>query len=99
MGLEEAGRGRGRGLGKGIPQPDLTPPQSSPDPCSSPRPSHSALMRASADGVTRLWTGNGSAYPLDMSQYARLFASTRIPVKGKDELQSWPESRHIIVLR
>jgi len=34
-----------------------------------------------------------------MSQYKRLFASTRIPTKGKDVLESWPDARHIIVLR
>ena len=45
------------------------------------------------------WAGSRPAYPLDMSQYSRLFASTRIPAKGKDVLQSWPEARHIIVLR
>ncbi len=39
-----------------------------------------------------------SAYPLDMSQYHRLFASTRIPRLGKDELYTSPTpSTHIIV--
>ena len=53
------------------------------------------------------------AYPLDMSQYGRLFQSTRykrstlapfqfdqfisIPKKGKDELLSSPNSRHVVV--
>ena len=42
------------------------------------------------------WYG---AYPLDMSQYERLFSSTRVPKLGKDELVGYtPEqSRHVIV--
>ncbi|GAB1599724.1 carnitine O-palmitoyltransferase 2, mitochondrial-like [Argonauta hians] len=39
-----------------------------------------------------------NAYPLDMSQYKRLFKSTRIPRQGKDELQSNPSSRHLLIL-
>ena len=40
------------------------------------------------------------AYPLDMSQYHRLFRSTRLPKAGKDELWTAPErTRHIIVQR
>lgn len=39
------------------------------------------------------------AMPLDMSQYGRLFSSTRVPKQGKDELVVFPEneSRHIVV--
>ena len=40
-----------------------------------------------------------SVFPLDMVQYKRLFYSTRIPKKDKDELVSFPSSRHILVLR
>lgn len=42
------------------------------------------------------WYG---AFPLDMSQYQRLFSSTRVPKIGKDELVGYsPEqSRHIVV--
>ena len=39
------------------------------------------------------------AFPLDMSQYNRLFNSTRVPMKIKDELHSYPDDRHIAVLR
>mmetsp|Transcript_10075 Transcript_10075/g.12103 ORF Transcript_10075/g.12103 Transcript_10075/m.12103 type:complete len:652 (-) Transcript_10075:26-1981(-) len=41
------------------------------------------------------------AFPLDMSQYGRLFSSTRIPKNGKDELVTYEpsESRHVIVQR
>jgi carnitine O-palmitoyltransferase 2 len=39
------------------------------------------------------------AYPLDMSQYGRLFNSTRIPKEGKDELVTFRNSRHVAVMR
>ncbi|XP_068095087.1 carnitine O-palmitoyltransferase 2, mitochondrial [Hyperolius riggenbachi] len=40
-----------------------------------------------------------NAYPLDMSQYFRLFNSTRIPKLNKDELVSHENGRHLLVLR
>lgn len=40
-----------------------------------------------------------NAYPLDMSQYFRLFNSTRIPKKGRDELFTEPKGRHLLVMR
>lgn len=40
-----------------------------------------------------------SAFPLDMSQYSRLFFSTRIPRPIKDELVTDDTARHIAVLR
>lgn len=39
------------------------------------------------------------AFPLDMSQYSRLFSSTRIPHQHKDELVTFQNSRHVVVLR
>ncbi|EDV39860.2 LOW QUALITY PROTEIN: uncharacterized protein Dana_GF24256 [Drosophila ananassae] len=39
------------------------------------------------------------AFPLDMSQYNRLFGTARIPRLGKDELVQSPDSKHILVLR
>eukprot|EP00123_Amoebidium_parasiticum_P014942 comp22712_c0_seq1/m.35267 comp22712_c0_seq1/g.35267 ORF comp22712_c0_seq1/g.35267 comp22712_c0_seq1/m.35267 type:complete len:659 (-) comp22712_c0_seq1:615-2591(-) len=38
-------------------------------------------------------------FPLDMSQYGRLFQSTRIPRKGKDELFTDNSARHVAVMR
>lgn len=38
------------------------------------------------------------AYPLDMSQFKNLFSSTRIPCQGKDKLQVYNNSKHIVVL-
>lgn len=40
-----------------------------------------------------------NAYPLDMSQYFRLFNSTRIPKLNKDELVTHDKGRHLLVLR
>uniref|UniRef100_G3NIA5 Carnitine O-palmitoyltransferase 2, mitochondrial n=1 Tax=Gasterosteus aculeatus aculeatus TaxID=481459 RepID=G3NIA5_GASAC len=40
-----------------------------------------------------------NAYPLDMSQYFRLFNSTRIPKKGRDELFTDDKARHLLVMR
>lgn len=40
-----------------------------------------------------------NAYPLDMSQYFRLFNSTRIPKKGRDELFTDQKGRHLLVMR
>ena len=40
------------------------------------------------------------AFALDMSQYGRLFNSTRVPCKGRDELVTFDDSNgHIAVMR
>jgi carnitine O-palmitoyltransferase 2 len=38
------------------------------------------------------------AFPLDMSQYIRLFNSTRIPRQDKDDLFTDDRARHVAVL-
>lgn len=40
-----------------------------------------------------------NAFPLDMSQYFRLFNSTRIPKPGRDELFTEDKGRHLLVMR
>ncbi|XP_044285807.1 carnitine O-palmitoyltransferase 2, mitochondrial isoform X2 [Varanus komodoensis] len=40
-----------------------------------------------------------NAYPLDMSQYFRLFNSTRLPKQNKDELFTDENEKHLLVLR
>lgn len=40
-----------------------------------------------------------NAYPLDMSQYFRLFNSTRLPKPRRDELFTDEQARHLLVLR
>ena len=42
---------------------------------------------------------NAQAYPLDMSQYNKLFNSTRIPEIGKDRLYTDTSANHILVMR
>eukprot|EP00735_Rhodelphis_limneticus_P008741 TRINITY_DN2230_c0_g1::TRINITY_DN2230_c0_g1_i1::g.6687::m.6687 TRINITY_DN2230_c0_g1::TRINITY_DN2230_c0_g1_i1::g.6687 ORF type:complete len:666 (-),score=253.86,sp/Q5U3U3/CPT2_DANRE/41.77/0.0,Carn_acyltransf/PF00755.15/1.6e-155 TRINITY_DN2230_c0_g1_i1:260-2257(-) len=37
-------------------------------------------------------------FPLDMSQYKNLFASTRVPKHDCDELRAFPEARHVCVM-
>lgn len=39
------------------------------------------------------------AFPLDMSQYFRLFNSTRVPQIGRDELVTDDSGRHLLVVR
>lgn len=39
------------------------------------------------------------AFPLDMSQYERLFGTSRIPELDKDRLVQSPHSKHIMVMR
>lgn len=39
------------------------------------------------------------AFPLDMSQYGRLLGSTRIPCRGRDQLVSHGNSRHVLIMR
>ena len=39
------------------------------------------------------------AFPLDMSQYANLFQSTRLPQPEKDAIKRYPDSKHILVMR
>ena len=40
-----------------------------------------------------------NAFPLDMSQYFRLFNSSRVPQIGRDELVTDDTARHILVIR
>ncbi len=39
-----------------------------------------------------------NVYPLDMSQFPNLLQSTRIPMPGKDAIQRFPDSKHMLVL-
>nr|CAB3233598.1 carnitine O-palmitoyltransferase 2, mitochondrial [Phallusia mammillata] len=39
------------------------------------------------------------AFPLDMSQFENLLNATRIPCQDKDELRTYPKSRHIVAVR
>ena len=39
-----------------------------------------------------------NVFPLDMSQFANVLQSTRIPQEGKDIIQRFPHSKHLVVL-
>ena len=56
-------------------------------------------VRLLPSGVAFYGAAALGAYPLDMSQYANLFKSTRLPGLEKDELVVAPASSHVCVLR
>ncbi|RMZ94593.1 carnitine O-palmitoyltransferase mitochondrial, partial [Brachionus plicatilis] len=56
------------------------------------------LMRLLPESVSFYGAFAFNAYPLDMSQYFRLFNSTRIPRQNKDELLTDSSKNHMLVL-
>ena len=40
-----------------------------------------------------------NAFPLDMVQYKKLFGTTRLPNKERDELVTTSDSSHVIIMR
>lgn len=56
------------------------------------------LMRLLPESVSFYGAYAFNAYPLDMSQYFRLFNSTRIPRQNKDELLTDTAKNHILVI-
>ena len=59
------------------------------------------VVRLLPRGVSFYGAAVCGAYPLDMSQYANLLRSTRLPGLQKDALKVWPagSTGHVIVLR
>lgn len=57
------------------------------------------IMRIVPESLATYFAYAFKAYPLDMSQYTRLFHSTRIPRLGKDELVTDTNADHILVMR
>jgi len=57
------------------------------------------LMRLLPESVSFYGAYMFNAYPLDMSQYFRLFNSTRIPKKGKDVLFTDSTQKHILIIK
>ena len=39
-----------------------------------------------------------NVYPLDMSQFSNVLNSTRLPLEGKDAIQSFADSKHLVIL-
>ena len=69
----------------------------------SPQRSKTALfqeaVRLLPSGVAFYGAAACGAFPLDMSQYANLFKSTRIPGLVRDELRTVQHASHVVVQR
>jgi len=69
----------------------------------NPRRSKTAFfeeaVRLLPQGIAFYGAAACGAFPLDMSQYANLFRSTRVPKPGIDELVVAPSSSHVVVQR
>ncbi|KAH8380078.1 hypothetical protein KR009_008835 [Drosophila setifemur] len=65
----------------------------------SDTPSYRRWMKVAPKAFATYASYAFKAFPLDMSQYNRLFGTARIPRLGKDELVQSPDSKHILVLR
>ncbi|KAL9924930.1 carnitine O-palmitoyltransferase 2, mitochondrial [Glossina fuscipes] len=69
------------------------------NPKKSDTESYRQWMRLTPQFVATYVSYAFKAYPLDMSQYERLFGTSRIPEAVKDRLVQNPKSKHIIVMR
>lgn len=56
------------------------------------------LMKMIPESISFYGAYMFNAYPLDMSQYFRLFNSTRIPKQGKDVLKTDNSKNHILII-
>jgi len=68
-------------------------------PSRSKHPLWPEVMRCLPRSVAFYGAAATGAYALDMSQYANLFRSTRVPMPGRDELRTVADSRHVVVQR
>ncbi|XP_058031126.1 carnitine O-palmitoyltransferase 2, mitochondrial isoform X1 [Ahaetulla prasina] len=69
------------------------------NPSKSDTPAFKKLIRFVPSSLSWFGAYMVNAYPLDMSQYFRLFNSTRLPKPKKDELFTDEHARHLLVLR
>ena len=84
-----------RTLESGVLEPDIF----HTNPKRSKTPWWPEVMRLLPRRVSFYGAAATGAYPLDMSQYANLFRSTRLPRAGRDELVVAAATRHIAVQR
>ena len=75
-------------------QPDIFYKSSATDPESLQTLLRYSPSRFSSQVATLL-----GAIPLDMTQYSRMFATTRVPQRERDEVITAPASRHVVVMR
>ncbi|XP_034270993.1 carnitine O-palmitoyltransferase 2, mitochondrial isoform X2 [Pantherophis guttatus] len=69
------------------------------NPSKSDTPGFKKLIRFVPSSLSWFGAYMVNAYPLDMSQYFRLFNSTRLPKPKKDELFTDEHAKHLLVLR
>lgn len=69
------------------------------NPAKSDTDSFKKLIRWVPSSISWFGAYMVNAYPLDMSQYFRLFNSTRIPKLKHDELYTNDKARHLLVMR
>ncbi|XP_076134253.1 carnitine O-palmitoyltransferase 2, mitochondrial [Alosa pseudoharengus] len=69
------------------------------NPAKSDTDSFKKLIRWVPSSISWFGAYMVNAYPLDMSQYFRLFNSTRIPKPKRDELYTNDKARHLLVMR
>uniref|UniRef100_A0A8D0HBD4 Carnitine O-palmitoyltransferase 2, mitochondrial n=1 Tax=Sphenodon punctatus TaxID=8508 RepID=A0A8D0HBD4_SPHPU len=69
------------------------------NPAKSDTPTFKNLIRFVPSSLSWFGAYMVNAYPLDMSQYFRLFNSTRLPKLGRDELFTDERVKHLLVLR
>lgn len=69
------------------------------NPAKSDTESFKKLIRWVPSSISWFGAFMVNAYPLDMSQYFRLFNSTRIPKLKRDELYTNDKGRHLLVMR
>jgi len=82
-------------LEAGVLEPDIF----HTNPARSKHPLWPEAIRLAPRSVAFYAAAATGAYALDMSQYANLFRSTRVPKPGRDELRTASDSRHIVVQR
>jgi carnitine O-palmitoyltransferase 2 len=57
------------------------------------------IMRLTPNAIATYVSFAFKAFPLDMSQYDSLFASTRIPYLNRDQLVKYQNSKHVAVIK
>ncbi|XP_072026451.1 carnitine O-palmitoyltransferase 2, mitochondrial-like isoform X2 [Amphiura filiformis] len=69
------------------------------NPAKTDTPGFKKIARWIPSSLAAYYAILNKAFPLDMSQYFRLFNSTRVPQLGKDVLKTEPSGKHLLVVR
>ncbi|XP_038068074.1 carnitine O-palmitoyltransferase 2, mitochondrial-like [Patiria miniata] len=57
------------------------------------------MARRMPESIASYYAILNKAFPLDMSQYFRLFNSSRVPLHGRDDFATDPTAKHVLVVR